>query len=90
MAYLHDALRDGRTFRCRTLVDDHSRESLGDRSRHLPATDRVTGSISRTVAPHILFGTGSRLMFESATATMRRLDGDEWVTHPWPQVATDG
>jgi len=28
MDYVHDALSDGRTFRCLTLVDDHSRESL--------------------------------------------------------------
>jgi putative transposase len=28
MDYVHDALSDGRTFRCLTLVDDHSREAL--------------------------------------------------------------
>lgn len=28
MDFVHDALNDGRTFRCLTLVDDHSRESL--------------------------------------------------------------
>jgi len=28
MDFVHDALNDGRTFRCLTIVDDHSRESL--------------------------------------------------------------
>jgi len=28
MDFVHDALSDGRTFRCLTVVDDHSRESL--------------------------------------------------------------
>ena len=54
MDYVHDALSGGRTFRCLTLVDDHSRESLAievDTSLPGRRVIRVLEQLARAARP---------------------------------------